>query len=177
MNTRIALLWFGTLTAGSCALAWSAHRHCDARARVASETIHLQHVRAQIEQILSLPVPFEYRDPLSRRTLAARVADVMSASALPRGSLESLSPETARATPGAASLPRRSATLTLGSVTLPDLGRFLSTWREREPTWTIIALDLKPRRDNTSTGDLPLRVVLTLERMDIHALAPHEPQP
>lgn len=178
MMRRLALLWIGTLAASTLALAWSLHRHQAARFHLASEQAHLMRVRAQVDELRSLPATVASSDPTSTQTLAARVADVMSASGLPRTALESLSPESERITPGASgpSVSRRSASLTLASVTLPDLGRFLDAWRQREPAWTVTSVDLKPARDTSATGDLPLRVVLTLERLDIRATT-REPTP
>lgn len=179
MTQRLALLWVVMLAASALTLGWSLHRHQAARSHLASEQAHLQRVHAQVDELRSLPATVVSSDQTSTQTLAARVADVMSASGLPRTALESLSPESERVTPASAgpSVSRRSATLTLTSVTLPDLGRFLDAWRQREPAWTITSIDLKPARDTAATGDLPLRVVLTLERMDIRAATTREPTP
>lgn len=179
MTRRLALLWIGALATSTLALGWSLHRHQAARSHLASEQVHLMRVRAQVEELRSLPATVTSSDQTTTQTLAARVADVMSASGLARTALESLSPESERVTPGASGPPvsRRSATLTLASVTLPDLGRFLDVWRQRELTWTVTSVDLKPTRDTAATGDLPLRVVLTLERLDIRAATTREPTP
>lgn len=179
MTQRLALLWVVTLAASALTLGWSLHRHQAARSHLASAQAHLMRVRAQVDQLRTLPAPVAAVDNQPGATLAARIADAMNASALPRGALESLSPESERVTPGTVGPPisRRSATLTLASVTLPDLGRFLDTWRQREPAWTVTSLDFKPARDTAATGDLPLRVVLTLERMDIRPLAQSETAP
>src|SRR5262249_52850946 len=96
--------------------------------------------------------------------LAPRVGAALSRCGLPASCLSSLSPETAAVVnDGSSRLRRQRATLALGSITLPQLGSFLNTWRTAEPDWSVTSIDLSPTpaAQNASTGgDLPLRAVL-----------------
>jgi hypothetical protein len=73
---------------------------------------------------------------------------------------------------------RRRAVLTLGSITLPQLGRLLAAWREREPEWIVTSIDAtplqisdKPERGGgvqvAPGGDIPARVVIAIERWSV----------
>lgn len=89
-------------------------------------------------------------------------------------SLESVSPEPdqpAPAKPGAAPGYRRQvARITLDSITLPALARFLNAWRTSQPEWTItsiqISADAPPRPPQR-----PLRVLLSIESIYLPSTA------
>lgn len=170
MKSRLLLLWLATLVLSTSALSWSSVRYRSARENLTRETARLHRVQAQVQELLQLPA-FHSSERSSRPTLAARVAEAMAQSGLPPSLLENLSAETERHTDSSSPIARRGATLTLSPVTLPDLGRFLVRWREREPDWLVTGVDLKPRPGppDAAGGDLPLRVSLSLERLEIES--------
>jgi hypothetical protein len=94
-------------------------------------------------------------------------ASALSRCGVPASCLSSLSPETAVAVnEGSSHLRRQRATLTLVSITLPQLGSFLNAWSNSEAEWGVTSIDLSPMAagQNASTGgDLPLRAVLVVE--------------
>ena len=55
--------------------------------------------------------------------------------------------------------------MVLAPVTLPELGRFLSSWEFLEPAWTVSTIDLAPIAHGNASpgGDLPIRAVMSIE--------------
>lgn len=98
-------------------------------------------------------------------TLAARVSAVLAASGLGQSSLAGLSPESVVQRSEAGTALRVRATLTLQSVTLPEVGRFIAEWRSRYPAWILTSIDLAPDAGDKVTpgSDLPIRAVLVVE--------------
>ena len=98
-------------------------------------------------------------------TLAARVSAVLAASGLAQSSLAGLSPESVVQRSEAGTALRVRATLTLQSVTLPEVGRFIAEWRSRYPAWILTSIDLAPDAGDKVTpgSDLPIRAVLVVE--------------
>ncbi len=92
--------------------------------------------------------------------LPGRINQSLTQSGLTASALQSLSPETQSSDKG---LVRQHAVLTLSGITLPQVGKFLNTWRTREPAWVISGLDLSPSGTGTPGADLPLRAVITLD--------------
>lgn len=127
--------------------------------------------------------------------LTAAVSGALAAAGLPASTLASLSPESENAeilNPGAGgaggkggdggvriALARRRATLVLTPVSLPQLGRFLSAWRDRAPQWTPVRIDLEPRQDGKAQAapgsDLPLRVTIAIECITVQSRARNIP--
>lgn len=161
----------------------------------------LQRVTEQSEEYrrLSAALPAWTRsgtDARSGDALAQRVSAAIAAAGLPASALASLSPEsqagndggsrTVGGAGGGVKIERRRAVLTLGSITLPQLGRLLAAWREREPEWTVTSIDAtplqisdKPERGGGAGGgggggvqvapggDIPARVVIAIERWSV----------
>lgn len=114
-------------------------------------------------------------------SLAPEVSAALAGSGLPPSAMASLSAEPessgslATGAAGPVQARTRRGTLVLTSVTLPQLGAFCATWRERQPGWSIAALDVGPETGNANArsqiaatgGDLPLRAVLTLESISL----------
>ena len=124
--------------------------------------------------------------------LSPAITAALASSGLPAQTLASLSPESATrewidssasgaaASPIAAHIIRRRATLVLTPLTLPQLGRFLDTWRKQTAPdaqgsagdpWTVSRIDVEPRRDGQPTpgADLPLRATLVMESVSLEA--------
>jgi hypothetical protein len=106
-------------------------------------------------------------------TLAPQVSAAISAAGLPASAMLSLSADPEMPAPAKGiQANRRRATLVLAPVTLPQLGAFLQTWRQRQPAWVISQLDVSPepegkKKDDAAMvgGDLPLRSVMTFETL------------
>jgi hypothetical protein len=129
------------------------------------------------------------RPPLAQGGLTTAVNEALASAGLPAASLASLSPaaempialrpaaasgSSDASAPGLAAV-RQRALLTLAPISLPQVGRFLSAWREAHPDWTISAIDFSPeapgRREPSPGSDLPLRVVITLETLFVEPAA------
>lgn len=99
--------------------------------------------------------------------LANQITDALISSGVPVGSLTNVSPESESTVQGAPDLRRQIARLALEPITLPALGRFLSTWRSNHPEWTIAAIQLVPVANTPQPGPndapAPVRVNLTIE--------------
>lgn len=110
-------------------------------------------------------------------SLATRVSGVLSAAGLSQSNLAGLSPESTAQRSDAGTALRRRATLTLQSLTLRDLGRFIGEWKAREPAWAVTSIDLAPVTNAKPApgADLPLRVVLVVETLSFEN-QPHENQ-
>lgn len=97
----------------------------------------------------------------------------MSESNLPVTLLRSLAPEGgaqgAAGAPGAPGYQQRSLRLTIGAIALPDLGRFLQSWRTTQGVWTITQISL--RREPTPRGQAQnlWTVTMTLSAMYVQS--------
>ena len=166
MKHALLILWLCTIAASAAILTWSSSRAQAAHTTMRMEEASLINTRRQLEQLTSIPETPPTSS--SKQTLASRVASVLAASGLPRSSLADLSPQTQQALSKSAAVARDRATLTLASITLPQLGRFLNSWQQTQPLWTVTTLDISPMRQASAVGgDLPLRIVITLETMTV----------
>lgn len=184
--------WSLALFLGGSALTGMLWSYQAAASHNASTARRLQRITEQAteHQRLSDALPVWARtgsETNSAEALAQRVSASIAAAGLPSTALSSLSPESIANDGGhdrsfAVRIDRRRAVLTLGSVTLPQLGRFLAAWREREPEWTVTSIDVTPinigdgsssPKDRSSGvqvapgGDIPARVVLAIERWSV----------
>ncbi len=104
-------------------------------------------------------VPAGSSEGLAEAALAA-----VTAAGMPSAALDSLTPDSAGTGSGPAV--QRRATLSL-RCTLPQAGKLMEVWPRFAPGWTITAADLSPieqrGREAPAPGQLPLRVVLTIE--------------
>lgn len=129
------------------------------------------------------------RPSLAQGGLTTAVNEALASAGLPAASLASLSPAAEMPialrpsaasgsgeanTPGLAAV-RQRALLTLAPISLPQVGRFLSAWREAHPDWIVSTIDFSPeppgRREPSPGSDLPLRVVITLETLFVEPAA------
>lgn len=159
------------------------------------EVARFQQVSAEARELVALRSAHTSRHGSSAAAdapppkLSPAITTALASSGLPAQTLASLSPESAtrERIDGAGtlnspftSLIRRRATLVLTPLTLPQLGRFLDTWRKQgapeasgavgEP-WVISRIDVEPRRDGQPTpgADLPLRATLVMESVSLEA--------
>ena len=161
MRIHHVLIWIATLAVSLWAMissgyaAWSNHKE------LSRERSKLQLVQGYAETVESLP---SHDSPTSAAaapglTLAERVTAVLARSGLSHRNMEELSPESSVES---GSLETRQAALILAPITLPELGRFLATWINDEPAWTVTTIDMVPIQDSgvTAGSDLPIRAVL-----------------
>lgn len=192
MTPSPATSWTLALLLGCSALAGTFWNYQSGVRQDASAARRLQRIteHATEHQRLSDALPAWARTGSESRNadaLAQRVSASIAAAGLPSTTLSSLSPESSANDGGhdrfsAVRIDRRRAVLTLGSVTLPQLGRFLAAWREREPEWTVTSIDVTPMNigDGGSSskdrsggvqvapgGDIPARVIIAIERWSI----------
>lgn len=130
------------------------HRH-DAQtalAAVTQQAAELSRLRREA-RTTSLP-------PRPDAALAGKVSQALTRAGIPLTVMQSLSPEAETSNKG---IVRAHATLTLTGLTLPNVGKFLESWRTSEPDWIISNLDLSPSGTGTPGADLPLRAVVTFD--------------
>jgi hypothetical protein len=168
------LIWLSTAALAAGALAVEGARYGQARGHAQRCLSELGKARSAARELISLQAaaPAWARHGRPATGLTPRISAVLSAAGLPASAMSSLSPEAESPIGDSELLARRTrATLTLGGVTLPQLGSFLSAWRSREPQWTIANLDLSPQggKGESAGGDMPLRVVIGLETLFVES--------
>lgn len=183
MTRSVAAIWLGTITLMGGLLVPAGWRAANAAHERTTAALELASLTAQARELTSLkaatPMWIGRQQPDS--ALAPKVSATLAAAGLPPSTLQSLSGESAAlVTGGVASgsqrpAMRRRGQLTLSGLTLPELGKFLSAWRQENAGWTVASLEVapengsgtggsKPGRDLVLVGgDMPLRVVLGLE--------------
>ncbi|MCC6678244.1 MAG: hypothetical protein IT436_13975 [Phycisphaerales bacterium] len=169
MNRSLWMLWLAVVAVTTIALTVSGRDMLAARTGARTRLAAFQGLTDRVREYDRLQARSERWPPRPTDTsLAQEVSATMAAAGLPPPSLANLSPDTGTEVPGAIGLVRLRAGMTLNNVTLPQVGRFLSEWRRRQPApggWTVTAIDLTPETggDKPVGGDLPLRAVLNLE--------------
>ena len=181
MNLRLTILWSGVSSVALAVLvpAWigerAAAREATACVNEAAEVADLANRASALKQ--ELPA-WTDRSATSEPdgTVAQAFTGVLNDLGFPSSALGSISPATV--TPlGSANLPeaarpkRVQHTVTLDSVTLVQIGRVLTRWRESHPAWTVTAITLthlksEPGSKSSRKGGL-LRVSLTVESIQL----------
>ncbi len=176
MRFSLAALWVGTVVLCAGMIGWSLSGFNASRTRSTTEQSAYINAATKIAQIESTPDLVRPDNAADRTTLATRVAGAVAQSGLPHAVLEGLSPESERVinTQSSVTVVRTGATLTLSPITLAQFGRFLATWRAEEPSWTAASIDITPNRRATTDrgGDLPLRVIVTIESIRVRGESP-----
>ncbi len=179
------VLWLGCLAVAAVALgsggvAWAtAHTHqISEHQRLARITGHASTIRD-----VDAALPAWSRLPKSA-ALAPEIGATIAAAGLPASTLASLNAEPDSSGAVASSqiqVRARRATIVLTSITLPQLGDFLSRWRTRQPGWAVARIDLGAEPSAAAVkaqtgGDLPLHVVLNLQSLSLERPAASAPQ-
>ncbi|MFM9995671.1 MAG: hypothetical protein ACKVU4_07710 [Phycisphaerales bacterium] len=169
MTFRVAVLWTVAIGMSLAALAWFGRGASLARANAHAARATLNSTTEVSREVMRLraTVPGESAAPVPPSELPTHVIETLARCGLPAGAMASFNAPTASRETRGGPL-RHRATLVLGSITLPQLGRFLGAWREARPDWFVSAIDLTPRNDRSAKersrgGDLPLQAVLSLE--------------
>ncbi len=187
MIFSIRVLWGVVATVAAVALSITGWKWAQATSAERTQTQRLARLTTQANSINDLrsKLPEWALASKAPGTLAPEVSAILSASGLPASAMASLSADPDQSTGnqgigmgnvGTATIQARTrrATLVLGSVTLPQLGTFLQTWRDRQPAWTVATIDVSPELGSSAMatktqtgGDLPLRAVLTMENLSL----------
>ncbi len=181
LSTRtiwIAVIGLSAIPLGTTTWQWSRSLRTERR-----ETQRLERLTRHATTITELgkSLPAWASGPRPAGSLAPEVSATLAGTGLPPSVMNSLSadPDSSAGQgssgTGAIQARTRRGTLVLTSLTLPQLGAFCAAWRERQPGWTISALDVSPEGGNLAAktsvastgGDLPLRAVLTLESISL----------
>jgi hypothetical protein len=151
---------FALLAAPVClaALAWSGTRYSAARGDLRlAEAQHqtITSAAAEIERLRNA-TPTVAAGAKPQPNISGQVTDTLVEAGLAPALLTNVTPESdtaieranagagSRAANPAARYRRQSARLTLEPLTMPDLGRFLATWRTSQPQWTIASINVSP---------------------------------
>lgn len=172
----IRLLWTIIVLASVAAVALASFRFATAQSEHRAAVAALDKVRTDTQTIASaraalpawaISAQANSDDDLFAQRVAAAVASV----GLGGSSVTSINVDALGGAPstGGVRVARRTATVTLGSITLPQLGNLLQAWRSREPAWTVtgIAIDPGSPAQAQPGADIPLRVVLSMETISI----------
>jgi hypothetical protein len=177
MSRLLFITWFSAVSISVGAIGIAARDCTRARSKATTELARLSTVTPQVREIAALrsAAPSWSARAKPGTALAPTAAAAIASSGLPPSALSNVSPE-AQTTVGDGQFKavRQRATITLTSVTLPDIGRFLDAWRLAEPDWTIAGVDLSPVGDTrrmtpTPGSDLPLRAVIIVESMTMQS--------
>lgn len=149
---------FIAVTAGAlAAVVWSASRWrvCTTRAFVAdSELASARDLVAAVERARALPPVLAEAAPSSGQL--ALVTDTLGRAGVAASVLRTVQPEAdsvvERIDGVALPIRRSSMRVELDGVTLPELGRFLATWRSQNPVWTPVLVNLAPRPEMVQSG-------------------------
>jgi hypothetical protein len=170
--------WIAVLALSAGAVALAGQRAAASRAAAGREQAELGRVAAQARELRSLRAAAASPESAKATSgLASRVGTALSRAGLPASCLSSLSPEAQSVQAIDGSRPgvrRQRATLVLTSLTLPQLGSFLQTWRADEPAWTITGVEVAAAQGPPppTGGDMPLRAVLSMECIVADAPSP-----
>lgn len=150
-------LLIASVASALAAAAWNASRWWVSRGRAAAAHGELASARelvAAVERARALPPVLAEAAP-SRDQLAL-VTDTLGRAGVAASVLRRVQPEADGAMERieGVTLPiRRSVKrVELDGLTLPELGRFLATWRTQNPEWTPVLVNLSPRPEPTQNG-------------------------
>lgn len=146
MKRTVALASVGV--AGLVAVAWSGARYLSARGELNTAKARYTSVAANIQEIERLRQTQANIASAAKPqpNLSGQIADALVESGLSPNLLTNLTPEPdTPVTIGTShDYRRQSARLTLEPTSMPDLGRFLGSWTNSQPEWTISAITITP---------------------------------
>lgn len=172
MSRAIASMWILVVAVSLAGPIVSWRMFASARVTAQNQVHRLESTEAKTAEIKQLRsqstvTPSAGKDAAG---LTPRLTQSLAVAGIPSSSLASLTPqnETIR-TPDGKQAIRRRAAVTLAPVRLPDLGTFIDAWRRQNPEAIISSIDLSPESGASASpgGDLPLRVVMTIESLAV----------
>jgi len=178
---------------GLVAVAWSGARFLSARGELNTAQARYTSVATSIDEIQRLRQTQATIASAAKPqpNLSGQIADVLVEAGLSPNLLTNLTPEPdAAVTLGTSHGYRRQvARLTLESISMPDLGRFLGSWTNSQPEWTISAITITPTALSTkpkpgvqeqddrdaASPNRRVRAALTIECLYVDRPASSEP--
>jgi hypothetical protein len=172
MTRLIIAIWMSVIAVAGTCLPLLAIRAVRSYNAADQDRARLQEASLAVERLIELKsklagIPAAGAIPGG---LTARVTSVLQQAGLSVSALSSLSPEaeTPIFSKGGAHAYRRRATLVLADLSLSHVGTFLAAWRDAEPSWTPVAVELSPIAGKAEAGsDQPLRAVITIETTSV----------
>jgi hypothetical protein len=130
------------------AFVWSAQRLWSTRSDL--EVARQQDVQsakliAEVRHLRSLPAIIE-EAPIREDRILGLVSDCLSQSGVNPAAIRDVSSESQAG--GTTTYRRQNIRVQLDSLSVPDVGRFLSTWNKLHPTWTPTTINLSPAQKN-----------------------------
>lgn len=163
------MLWIGSVVIGGTVVALTVPAALRARSEASVQAGRLAQVRVLVQRVTEREAhaTFKPEKDDSRASLPERLSDAVAAAGLPKGVLVSVSPGQQEAIDAPEPMLRQHASVSVGNLTLPELGRLLERWRAAEPAWVVAGIDVAPESKNKAEpgADLPLRANLSLERL------------
>jgi hypothetical protein len=172
MNTRYSAAWLLLVPACGLFLLAMCSRATTAGQKAASARAELLQVATNLQELSRLTEEVDPHLAIARtQPLSNRLSAAAAQAGLPSSCISAVSPEaeSIRKSESGARILTRRASVTLGSLTLPQLGKLLDTWRKAEVDWIVTAIDINPAAvpPPSAGGDLPLAITLTLESVGI----------
>lgn len=174
MKVSPLLSWSVAAALGASALWLAGARASAAHAALDREHAALASITAKAGEIARLRRALPEIPPQAETSpLSERVPAVLASCGLPASVLAGVAPGgevIVKGPDGEPRAERTSATVNLRGLTLPQLGRVLEAWRSGESSWVPVRLELAPvtgQRVGPAGGDLPLRVTMGLERLQM----------
>lgn len=172
MTLRLGVLWTAVVAATFFGLGLMGTKATHAREWALAAREEFRQVSRDLKELAELKARLDPRltagsaQPLSNRLSAAAIQAGLAPTCISSVSLDAQSTTTAG---NGARVVQRRASVTLGSLTLPQLGKLLEQWRKANTDWVITAVDINPASTPppAAGGDLPLSIGLTLESLAI----------
>ncbi len=163
MRISPLISWLGAAGLGAVPVALTGWDALSVRRDARAAEMEHERARFQAAELRELiaATPAAHADVTAASELPQRVTQALASCGLSPAVLGSFSGDAA--SHPSDSLVRRRATMTLGPVTLPQVGKFLESWRILEPAWIVESIELAPAGDAPGGGDLPLRAVIMIE--------------
>lgn len=150
-------LFIAVASVAMAAAAWAGMRwwaSSDRASQVDAEVANAMDLVAAVERARALPPALSEAPPAGEQLSVVR--DTLGRAGLPESVLRRVQAEADGAIERieGVTLPiRRSAMrVELDGLTLPELGRFLATWRVQNPGWTPVLVNLSPRPETVRDG-------------------------
>lgn len=138
--------------AAAAALAWSATRWWAASSNLnAAQSIDLQAaaIISEVRHLRALPVIVEEVATQEDRLLGM-VSDTLVQAGVNPSVIKDVSSDSVAA--GAGVYRRQAIRVQLESITIPDLGRFLASWKKQHPAWIATTLNVAPMKRSAPDG-------------------------
>ena len=167
------------MVAAAGAVLWCGVREQAARRAAQQSKARYERLRDDAAELDRLRAALATRPttPVEQVNLVGDLNASLVEAGIPVSSLVNLTPDSDSAVAGAqagiraAAYRRQGARVTIEQATLPQVGRFLASWRTSHPRWRIASLQMQPMArtsevkpaENGQKVQQPLRVYLVIE--------------